>query len=171
MPRRAASRAMPAPVMPPPTTSSSTSAPGRALKVASRVSGDSGSAMWSGFPALALTAVQLGEESLGLRDLVGPPLLTSDLERAGCEGESFVPLATLVGQPGERQAGGEGARILLEHTVQHRLTPDLISAEEPRQAHQQLTLGGERVGVLGVELERPVELAHHPVETEYGGDP
>src|ERR1051326_1335481 len=128
-PRSAASRATPAPVIPPPTTSRSSSAEESAERVASRVSAENGEAMsgrrLAGGP-------QLGQRRLRLGDLVSPPLVASDLERAARERHRLGPLATCLARPGQRQARGDRVRVPLDDFAQHRFTPLRVAAEEAR---------------------------------------
>src|SRR5207253_6863430 len=88
--RSAASRAIPAPVIPPPMTSRSSRSTGSRASVASRVSGESGGAIGR---ARSAPGVEFGQGGLRLGHLVGAPLLARDLQRAGGEGECLVAIA------------------------------------------------------------------------------
>src|SRR6059036_144399 len=167
-PRSAASRATPAPVMPPPMTRRSSAAAGRAARVASRVSGENGEAM-AARDRLAGRA-QLAEGGLRLGDLVGAALLARDLERARGEGERLLAVAPRLAHVGERQARGERVRVTQEHLAEHRLALHAVPAEQAREADEERPLRGHRIDVVRVELERAVELRHQAVELEDLGE-
>src|SRR5207253_1515963 len=167
-PRSAASRATPAPVMPPPMTRRSSAAAGRAARVASRVSGENGEAM-AARDRLAGRA-QLAEGGLRLGDLVGAALLARDLERARGEGERLLAVAPRRAHVGERQARGERVRVTQEHLAKHRLALHAVPAEQAREADEERPLRGHRIDVVRVELERPVELRHQAAELEDLGE-
>src|SRR5580765_2015451 len=153
-PRRAASRATPAPVMPPPTTSRSRSAVGSAASVASRVSGENGEAIRRA--AWLARRAQLGERGLRLGDLVGAALLACDLQRARGERERFVAIAARFARLREHDARRERVRIDLDGAAEHRFALLRVTAEKPREPEEELPLRRERVGVLRVELERAI---------------
>src|SRR5213083_2278938 len=167
-PRSAASRATPAPVMPPPMTRRSSAAAGRAARVASRVSGENGEAM-AARDRLAGRA-QLAEGGLRLGDLVGAALLARDLERARGEGERLLAVAPRLAHVGERQARGERVRVTQEHLAEHRLALHAVPAEQAREADEERPLRGHRIDVVRVELERAVELHHQAAELEDLGE-
>src|SRR5947208_439099 len=173
-PRRAASRATAAPVMPPPMTRRSRSADGRAARAASRVSGENGaaivgSASYRGDATLVGRA-QFGERRLGLGDLVGPSLRARHLQRATREGQRLLALATRLARLGQREPRGDRVRVLRDHLPEELLAPLGVATEQAREPDEQRPLGRERVRIAGIERERPVELAHETPQREDGGD-
>src|SRR5207244_3536151 len=119
-PRSAASRAIPAPVMPPPTTSRSSRSAGSRASVASRVSGESGGAIGRARSALG---VELGQGGLRLGHLVGAALFARDLQRAARERQRLLAVATGLARLGEHQPRLDGVRVLVQHVPQQALGP------------------------------------------------
>src|SRR5437773_10706273 len=165
-PRSAASRATPAPVMPPPMTRRSSAVPGRAASIASRVSAENGEAI----AARSAGRAQLGERRLCLGDLVGAALLARDLERAGGEGERLVAVAPRLAHVGERETRADRARVAQDHLAEHRLAPHGVATEQAREADEERALGGHRIDVIRIELERAVDLRHQAAELEDLGE-
>src|SRR5262245_18331800 len=162
-PRSTASRATPTPVMPPPMTRTSGRAAGRAASVAARVSGENGATIRrAGLPVGA----QLGEDCRRFGNLVGAVLVLRDLQGALRERERFRPVPARFARLRERQAGRERVRVLLDHLPQHRLALLDVAAEQAGQADEERSLGGEGVGVTGLDLERAVELAQELPQLE-----
>src|SRR2546427_6954811 len=156
--------------MPPPMTRRSSAAAGRAARVASRVSGENGAGIAPPWVTLLPRRAQLGEGRLRLGDLVGAALLARDLERARREDEGLLPVAARLAQVGERQAGGERVRVAREDLAQHRLAPHAVPAEQARETDEERALGGHRIDVVRVQLERAVDLRHQAAELEDLGE-
>src|SRR5262249_34522501 len=166
-PRRAASRAIPAPVMPPPTTSRSRSASGRAARAVARAAGVNAA---MARPGRLLLRAELVEGRLRLGDLVGAAFFLRDLQRAGGEADCLVAVTALPAGLGERDARRHGVVVALHHLAQQPLAFHRIAAEQLRQPHEQGALGRHGVDVVRVELERAIDLAEQPTQRKDGGD-
>src|SRR5262245_42499462 len=160
-PRNAASRAMPAPVMPPPTTSTSRSAEPSAARAASRLAGDRGDAA-----APASVVAELGERGLRFGDLVALPLCRGDLEGALRQTAGLVALPATLAPLGQHQAGAHSLRIEDQHAPEHRLALAGVAADEDRPANQHDALGRQRLGVIGIELQRAIEVGHEAAQCD-----
>src|SRR5437762_1013745 len=127
--RSAASRAMPAPVMPPPTTRSSIWRSPSVRRAEARVAGESGAAT-RGLGSVG--GAELGEHRLSLGDLVRAAELSRELQCAPRVLDAFVPPAAVLADAGERDAGGYGGRIERDDSMETRLAAIDVAAEEAR---------------------------------------
>src|SRR5262245_39522430 len=154
---------MPAPVMPPPTTSRSSSRAASARTMVARVAGESGAAT----DALrSVRGAELGEHRLRLGYLVGATELLRDLERAPRVLDAFVLLAAILADAREADARVHGGGIERDHLVQHGLALVDVASEEAREADEERALRRQRARVVGLELDGTVELADQPTQAD-----
>src|SRR5690348_7492096 len=99
---------MPAPVMPPPTTSRSRSRSPSARRAAARVAGDSAV---STRRARSASRAELGEHRLGFGDLVRATGLARELQRAARVLDALVAPAPVLAHACEPDARGDGGRV------------------------------------------------------------
>src|SRR5436309_1780375 len=95
-----------------------------------------------------------------------PPPTTSTSSSA----VGSVAVAACLDVAREREARADRLVVEDEDAAEHLLALLLVAAEEARQAEQEGALGGERVGVVRVELERPVDLVLQLPETHHRRD-
>src|SRR5262249_47751241 len=93
-------------------------------------------------------------------------LLLRDLESTGGEPDRLGAIAARLARLGERDARRHRAVIPLHHLPEQPLAFGGVATEYPRQADEQVALGGHRIHVIRIELEGAVDLAKQPAQLE-----